>query len=83
MEDINKDNRGYNLKADNFRQNVCNVINSSGLMISDVYYILKDILQEVTGLYNQQVDIEYKQFCDEENKKLEEQKQKETEDKED
>lgn len=83
MEDINKDNRGYNLKADNFRQNVCNVINSSELMISDVYYILKDILQEVTGLYNQQVDIEYKQFCDEENKKLEEQKQENTKDKED
>lgn len=83
MKDINKDNRGYNLKADNFRQNVCNVINSSGLMISDVYYILKDILQEVTGLYNQQVDIEYKQFCDEENKKLEEQKQEEIKDKED
>lgn len=83
MEDINKDNRGYNLKADNFRQNVCNVINSSELMISDVYYILKDILQEVTGLYNQQVNIEYKQFCDEANKKIEEQKQENTKDKED
>lgn len=77
----NKDSRGYNLKADNFRQNVCNVINSSGLMISDVYYILKDIVQEVTGLYNQQVELEYKQFCDEENKRLE--KQNNTEDKED
>ena len=78
----NKDSRGYNLKADNFRQNVCNIINSSGLMISDVYYILKDIVQEVTGLYDQQVELEYKQFCDEENKRLQEEENN-TEDKAD
>lgn len=36
----------------NFRKNIEDVINNSGMSIDAVYYILKDVMIEVEKLYN-------------------------------
>lgn len=38
-----------------FRQNISNTINTSNLPIDAVYYVLKDVLNEVADIMNQQL----------------------------
>ena len=47
MESENKDLRGYDLRADNFKTQLLNIINGSNLPSFAVMYILKDTLNEV------------------------------------
>ena len=53
-----------NLKIDNLKNMIIRDINFSNLPIGIAYYILKDIFNEITKLYNEQVEKEYKEFCD-------------------
>ena len=60
----NNDIRKDNLKADNFNSVLLRDIHNSNLPVSTIYYILKDILNEIEMLYHQQADKEYKEFCE-------------------
>jgi hypothetical protein len=44
---------------DNFKQQIIDVINQSGLEIDMVYYVLKDVMSDVVGIYNQQLEQEH------------------------
>lgn len=48
-----------NLQIYELVQNLSNLINNSQLPIGIVYYIIKDIYQQMQELYNQQVTNEY------------------------
>lgn len=60
----NKDLRGFDLRADNFKIQLNNLINESNLIPSMVLYILKDTTREIEQLYNQAVSYQYQQFCE-------------------
>lgn len=60
----NKDLRGFDLRADNFKTQLNNLINESNLTPSIVLYILKDTTREIEQLYNQAVSYQYQQFCE-------------------
>ena len=53
-----------NLKIDNLKNMIIRDINFSNLPVGIAYYILKDVFNEVEKLYNEQVNQEYKEFCD-------------------
>ena len=42
----------------NFRKNLENLINNSGLSIDAAYFVLKDIMSEIDSLYRQQIERE-------------------------
>lgn len=60
-----------------FRKQIENIINQSGLPIDAIYFVLKDILNEVSEIYNNEVAKEEMQKIEQENSK------EETKDKED
>lgn len=60
-----KDTRGTDLKIENFRTQLTQIINSANLPAGVVYYIIKDILTEVNELHVNQINIQYQQFCEE------------------
>ena len=60
-----------------FRKQIEDIINQSGLPIDAIYFVLKDILNEVSEIYNNEVAKEEMQKIEQENSK------EETEDKED
>lgn len=60
----NKDLRKENLRIDNLRNMITRDVNMSNLSIGTVYYILKDILNEIGDLFTEQANKEYKEFCD-------------------
>lgn len=41
-----------------FREKIISDINNSGLAIDGVYFVMKDIMNEITSLYNQQIQAE-------------------------
>lgn len=55
----------------NFRKEIIETINKSGLTIDCVYFVLKDIMNDVVTQYNQLIE--------EEQKKIEEQKKEQEE----
>ena len=60
-----------------FRKQIEDIINQSGLPIDAIYFVLKDILNEVSEIYNNEVTKEEMQKAEQENIK------ENTEDKED
>jgi hypothetical protein len=44
-----------------FRENIKNVIQNSNLNIGIIYYIIKDIFNEIESLYYNQIDYEVSQ----------------------
>ena len=60
----NKDLRGLDLRADNFKTQLNLLINDSNLIPSLILYILKDTTKEIEQLYNQAVSYQYQQFCE-------------------
>ena len=75
MNNEEKDTRGYDLRAENFRMQLNNLISNSNLYPSTIYYMLKDTLLQIENLYNQAVDLQYKKFCDENKEQEEETKE--------
>lgn len=61
---MEKDIRGIDLKADNFKTQLINIINNSNLPPSLIMYILKDTYEEVVDLYNKTVSQQYNQMCE-------------------
>ncbi len=45
-------NQDINLTVEEAKQNIINTINNTGLPISVVYYIMKDIMNDMTDSYN-------------------------------
>ena len=66
-----QDLRGYDLKADNFKNQLLQLINNSNLNISTIYYIVKDVCRDLQDLFNQMASQQYKEFCEEVNKQQE------------
>lgn len=46
------------MELNNFKQQIIKDINTSGLTIDAVYFVLKDVMNEVVGLFNKQVEME-------------------------
>lgn len=44
------------MKLYGFKQQLVGLINSSQLTVEEVFYVMKDLLNEVTQNYNQQID---------------------------
>ena len=44
------------MKLYNFKQQLVRLINTSQLTVEEVFYVMKDLLNEVTQNYNQQID---------------------------
>lgn len=64
-----------NIKTEEFKQNLYNLINQSNLPISNVYYVMKDVFKELEGIYLntlQQERIKRQKIKKEENKKEQE-----------
>ena len=64
-----------NIKTEEFKQNLYNLINQSNLPISNVYYVMKDVFKELEGIYLntlQQERIRRQKTKKEENKKEQE-----------
>ena len=55
----------------NFRKQIENIINQSGLPIDAIYFVVKDILNEVSEIYNNEVTKEEMQKIEQENSKEE------------
>ena len=53
----------------NLRKQIENIINNSGLPIDAIYFVLKDILNEVTEIYNNEIAKEEIQKAEQENNK--------------
>lgn len=51
-----------NLKIELFKTQLNDVISNSNLSVGIVYLVLKDILNELSILYNQQVNQEYQEY---------------------
>lgn len=64
---MEEDTRKENLKIQHLKDMVLRDINDAHLEAGIVYYIMKDIIRDVENIYNEQVQIEYKEFCDEAN----------------
>lgn len=48
----------FNTQLNNLKTDLINTINQSGIPVGVVYYLLKDILSEVTDSYKQTLAIE-------------------------
>ena len=72
-----EDIRGFNLKIDNLRTGLANVINSSNLPAGIVYFVLKDVFTEVGNLYSMNANKEYQEFCEQTKEKENEETQSE------
>lgn len=53
-----KKKEGFKMTLTELKQNIANDINMSGLSIDAVYFVMKDLMNEVVMLYNQQKDAE-------------------------
>ena len=64
---MEEDTRKTNLKIQHLRDIILRDINDAHLEVGMVFLILKDIIRDVENIYTEQVQKEYKEFCDEAN----------------
>lgn len=64
---MEEDIRKTNLKIQHLRDIILRDINDAHLEVGMVFLILKDIIRDVESIYTEQVQKEYKEFCDEAN----------------
>lgn len=60
-------NMGFNSLLNNFKNDLANTIKKSGLPIGIVYYIVKDLLSEITETYKETLLLEANQINNNEN----------------
>ena len=46
------------MKLNNLKEKIAQDINASNLQIDAIYFVMKDIMNEIVALYNQQIQIE-------------------------
>ena len=51
-------NDNFNAKIINLKQNIIKVIGDAEMPVGVVYYILKDLFEEITNVYNQSIALE-------------------------
>ena len=51
-------NDNFNTKIINLKQNIIKTIGEAELPVGVVYYILKDLFEEITNVYNQSIALE-------------------------
>ena len=80
-----QDNIGFNIYLYNFKNNMVNIINNSGLPVGVVYYIMKDLLNDIQNAYENTLKKEKEEIIAEEkaNKKISKINQSETKDDDD
>ena len=61
---MEEDTRKTNLKIQHLRDIILRDINDAHLEVGMVFLILKDIIRDVENIYTEQVQKEYKEFCD-------------------
>ena len=78
-------NIGFNTYLNNFKTNMVNEINNSGLPVGVVYYIMKDLLNDIQNAYENTLKKEKEEIIAEEkaNKKISKINQSETKDDDD
>lgn len=64
---MEEDTRKTNLKIQHLRDIILRDINDAHLEVGAVFLILKDIIRDVENIYIEQVQKEYKEFCNEAN----------------
>lgn len=64
---MEEDTRKTNLKIQHLKDIILRDINDAHLQAGVVFLILKDIIRDVENIYTEQVQKEYKEFCDEAN----------------
>ena len=65
-------NIGFNTYLNEFKTNVVNVVNNSGLPVGVVYYIMKDLLNDIQDAYETTLKKEKEQA--QQNKEIEDDK---------
>lgn len=80
-----QNNIGFNTYLYNFKNNMVNTINNSGLPVGVVYYIMKDLLNDIQNAYENTLKKEKEEIVAEEkaNKKISKINQSETKDDDD
>ena len=46
------------MQLNDLKNNITQIINNSNLPVDAVYYVMKDIMNELTAVYNRQIEIE-------------------------
>jgi len=46
------------MQLNDLKNNIAQIINDSNLPVDAVYYVMKDIMNELTVVYNRQIEIE-------------------------
>ena len=64
--------KSINLQIEDVKNQLYEVINKSKLPISFMYYLMKDLMQDLTDVYNQTLTNEYNQYQEEQKKEDEE-----------
>lgn len=67
-----QDNIGFNIYLYNFKNDMVNTINNSGLPVGVVYYIMKDLFNDIQNAYENTLKKEKEEIIAEEkaNKKI-------------
>ena len=63
---------GTNLQIKNFESQLRQLVGNSDLPIGIVYYILNNLKADIEALYNQQINYEYNQFKEQQEKETKE-----------
>lgn len=58
--------KSFNMKVEELKENLLKAINGSGLPLSSVYYLFKDLMQDLTDTYITNLNNEYRQYTEEE-----------------
>lgn len=77
---MNMNNIGFNTYLNDFKNNMVNTINNSGLPVGVVYYIMKDLFNDIQNAYENTLKKEKEEIIAEEkaNKKISKINQSET-----
>jgi len=60
-----------NIKIEEIKNELFNIVNNSGLPFSAIYYLFKDFMNDLTNAYNETLNNEYQRYKEEEQKESE------------
>lgn len=61
--------KSFNIKVEELKERLFEIINNSDLPFSSVYYLFKDFMQDLTNAYTENLNNEYQQYQEEIKKK--------------
>lgn len=54
--------RSFNIKVEELKEKLFEIVNESGLPLSSVYYLFKDFMKDLTDAYTESLNNEYQQY---------------------